>query len=120
VIKRQVEDIPWEGVSHNPEIRKKVLIAKGLIPHINAFSQSRISPGQRVTPHTHKDMAEIFLIQHGRGIMKIDSRELPLTPGTCIAVQPGEEHSLWNTGADDLQITYICIETGKGLCKSKE
>jgi mannose-6-phosphate isomerase-like protein (cupin superfamily) len=120
VIKRQVQDIPWEGVSHNPEIRKKVLIARGIIPHLNAFSQSIIAPGQKVTPHTHKDMAEIFLIQQGKGTIQVNGRELPLTQGTCIAVQPGEEHSLWNTGSDDLQITYICIETGKDLCKSKE
>jgi hypothetical protein len=39
-------DVPEEGVSHNPEIKKQVLLRKGDLPHLTNFSRSRLLPNQ--------------------------------------------------------------------------
>jgi mannose-6-phosphate isomerase-like protein (cupin superfamily) len=52
-------------------------------------------------------MYEIFFVESGEGTMQIDNTTLPLTPGTCIAVEPGETHEVRNTGSGDLVLTYF-------------
>lgn len=39
--------------------------------------------------------------------MQIDGQAYPLQPGTCIAVEPHEEHEVRNTGTTELILTYF-------------
>ena len=103
------EDVPDEGVSHNPEIRKRVMVRNGSVPALTNFSQSVFAPGQTTTAHTHADMHEVYLIESGRCALTIDGEELELGAGDCIVVEPGEEHSMGNPGDDDLRLTYFGI-----------
>ena len=103
-------DIPEEGVSHNPEIKKQVLLARGLVPHLTNFSRSRLSPGQVARAHKHAGMYEVFFVESGTGVIKVDDLEQPLQRGVCIAVEPGEAHEIVNDGADDLVLIYFGIE----------
>lgn len=101
--------IPVTGVSHNREIRKKVLIANGEIPHITQLSRVILKPGQIAAIHKHSDMYEIFNIESGKGKILVDNNEFKLTVGVCIIVEPGEEHEVQNTDQDDLTITITGI-----------
>ncbi len=105
------DDIPETGVSHDPEIRKRLFIPKGVVPKLTNFSQSVLKPGQICTAHTHPDMWEIYLVESGQGVLVLDGKEIPLVPGDCLLVDPGEEHSMQNRSADEnLHLTYFGIE----------
>ncbi|MBE9114408.1 cupin domain-containing protein [Lusitaniella coriacea LEGE 07157] len=105
----QLQDLTPESVSHNREIKKRVLLRSGDLPHLTNFSQAYLSPGQATTPHAHSDMGEVFFVEAGEGTIEIDDRAYPLSPGSCIAVQPGETHKIENIGATDLVLTYFGI-----------
>ena len=101
--------VPEQGGSHNDAIRKRVLLTASDVPHLTQFAQARFSPGQVAAAHAHTDMHEVFLVQAGQGTMDIDGQPHPLTPGTCIAVAPGETHTVTNTGQETLVLIYFGI-----------
>jgi quercetin dioxygenase-like cupin family protein len=102
-----LNDLPEESVSHNPAIKKKVMLRLGDLPHLTNFSQARFAPGQVAAAHAHADMCEVFFVEAGRGIIRVDQQEYALTTGTCIAVEPGEQHEVHNTGSEELVLTYF-------------
>lgn len=105
-----LSELPEEGVSHDPGIKKRVMLRHGDLPHITNFSQATFAPGQTVTPHVHEDMAEVFFVETGEGIVWIDGKAHPLTEGVCVAVEAGEAHKLENTGQVPLVLTYFGIK----------
>ena len=54
-------------------------------------------------------MWEIFYVESGKGIMVVDDREYTLTKGTCIMVEPEENHEIINNSNQDLVINYFGI-----------
>ncbi|HEY9749623.1 MAG TPA: cupin domain-containing protein [Allocoleopsis sp.] len=102
-----LSNLAAEQVSHNPAIQKKVMLRSGDLPHLTNFSQSYFAPGQVATAHAHQDMCEVFFVESGSGVIRIDGQEYPLQPGTCIAVEPGEVHEITNSGSTDLVLTYF-------------
>lgn len=102
-----LHELPTEQVSHNPEIGKKVMLRRGDLPHLTNFSQARFAPGQTATAHAHDNMCEVFFVESGSGQMQVDHETLTLTPGVCIAIQPGEVHEVKNTGSTELVLTYF-------------
>jgi mannose-6-phosphate isomerase-like protein (cupin superfamily) len=105
-----LRQVPEEGVSHNPEIKKQVLFRKGDLPHLTSFSRSRLKPGQVSRAHRHADMYEVFFVESGAGAMTVNGQDEQLEPGVCIAVEPGDEHEITNTGTSDLVLLYFGIE----------
>lgn len=108
--KVSLAELPEEGVSHNPEIKKRVLLRRGDVPHLTNFSRSRLAPGQTARAHAHADMHEVFYVESGAGVMKVDGEELRLEAGVCVAVSPGERHEIANTGGGDLVLCYFGVE----------
>ena len=102
-----LNQVPEESVSHNPAIKKRVLLRSHDLPHLTNFAQACFAPGQVAPGHSHTDMAEVFFVESGQGTITVDSQPYPLTPGTCIAVEPGEHHEVANTGTKDLVLTYF-------------
>jgi quercetin dioxygenase-like cupin family protein len=113
MITTSLAEIPEESVSHNPEIKKKVLLRLGEIPHLTNFSQARFAPGQRAAAHVHQDMYEVFFVESGMGVICIDDQEYALLPGKCIAIELGEIHEVINTGATELVLTYFGLRVEK-------
>ena len=101
--------LPSKQVSHNPEISKKVMLDNGDLPHLTNFSQATFAPGQTASPHAHQDMSEVFFVSAGQGIMRLSGTDYDLTPGVCIAIEPGEIHEVINTGKENLVLTYFGI-----------
>lgn len=105
-----LSELPEEGVSHDPGIKKRVMLRNGDIPHITNFSQATFAPGQTVTPHAHTDMVEVFFVEAGQGIIWIDGEAHPLTAGVCVTVEIDEMHELKNTGDLPLVLTYFGVK----------
>ncbi|GAB4340748.1 MAG: hypothetical protein OHK0047_32140 [Leptolyngbyaceae cyanobacterium] len=104
-----LSDLPAEFVSHNPEIQKKVMLRPGDLPHLTNFSQARLAPGQIASAHQHIDMYEVFFVMSGVGVITLDRTPYALTPGVCVAVEPGETHEVKNTGDEELVLTYFGV-----------
>jgi quercetin dioxygenase-like cupin family protein len=108
--KVSLADVPEEGVSHDPQIRKRVLLRRGDVPHLTNFTRSRLAPGQHARAHAHAGMHEVFYVESGDGVIKVEAKEVSLETGVCIAVAPGERHEITNTGSDDLVLIYFGVE----------
>jgi len=100
-------DIPEEGVSHDPQLRKKVMIRNGEFPHLRKFAQVRLAPGQVAHAHSHEDEYEVFLVEQGRGAVRCEGSEYQVTAGCCVVFEPAEIHELSNTGDEELILTYF-------------
>lgn len=106
-----LNQLPEEQVSHNPAIKKKVMLRLHDLPHLINFAQAYFAPGQVAAAHAHLDMCEVFFVEAGSGVIRIDGQDHPLQPGTCIAVEPGEVHEIINRGSTDLVLTYFGLAT---------
>lgn len=104
--------LPVEGVSHNPEIRKQVMLRAGDLPGLTNFAQARFAPGQVATGHRHDDMGEVFFVEQGVGEIEVNGRVHPLGAGVCVAIEPGEWHEVRNTGPTELVLTYFGLRAG--------
>ncbi|MBE2220003.1 MAG: cupin domain-containing protein [Anaerolineae bacterium] len=99
-----------EGVSHDPGIKKRVMLRNGELPHITTFAQATFAPGQTVTPHAHADMAEVFFVETGEGLIWIEGEAYTLAAGVCVTVEAGETHELKNSGDSPLVLTYFGVK----------
>ncbi|MEP6956624.1 MAG: cupin domain-containing protein, partial [Chthoniobacterales bacterium] len=106
-------DLPIEGVSHDPEIAKQVLLRRGDVPHLTGFSRATLKPGQTAYAHQHSDMFEVFFVQSGTGVITIAGSEHALAPGVCVLVEPTEEHEISNGGPEDLVLNYFGVEDNR-------
>ena len=70
-----LSNLSEEGVSHNPEIKKKVMLRNGEVPHLTSFSQAYFAPGQAAGTHAHEDRYEIFFVEAGEGIIRVEDRD---------------------------------------------
>ena len=102
-----LRSLPIESVSHNSAIKKQVMLRMGDLPHLTNFSQARFQPGQVAAAHTHSDMHEVFFVESGAGQILVDGEAIALTPGVCIAIEPGESHEVSNPGDEELVLTYF-------------
>jgi len=105
-----LQDLPEEGVSHDPDLMKKVMIRQGQLPHLKSFAQLRMTPGQVAHAHAHEHLYEIFLIETGEGTLDVDGTEQKVTAGTCVIFEPSEIHEVSNRGSDELVLTYFGLE----------
>lgn len=103
-------DLPLKSVSHNHSIPKKVFLNQGEIPHLTNFAQAKLASGQISYGHSHEDMWEVFYVESGQGIIKIDDQDYPFEKGICVTVEPKEKHEIINTGSNDLIINYFGIK----------
>ncbi len=104
------DDLPDRPVSHDPAIPKRVLLARGDAPGLTHFARARFAPGQKAPAHTHPDLWEIFWVESGEGVARIDGAEHPLTTGACLLVEPDDEHEIEATGETSLVLVYLGIE----------
>ncbi|NJL46452.1 MAG: cupin domain-containing protein [Leptolyngbyaceae cyanobacterium SM2_5_2] len=102
-----LNQVAEEAVSHNPTIKKRVMLRQGDLPGLTNLAQARFAPGQVANGHTHLDMAEVFFVESGYGTITINGQAHALTPGTCVAVEPGEHHEVANTSSVFLVLTYF-------------
>ncbi|MCC5649571.1 cupin domain-containing protein [Nostoc sp. XA013] len=113
MITTSLKNLPEESVSHNAEIKKKVMLRFGDLPHLTNFSQARFAPGQSASAHVHQDMCEVFFVEAGSGVIHVDGTEYPLLPGNCVAIEPGEVHEVVNSGFTELVLTYFGLRVEK-------
>ncbi|MDP5104614.1 MAG: cupin domain-containing protein [Polaribacter sp.] len=107
----QTKILPEVGVSHNTDIKKKVFIEKGSVPHLMMFGSATFLPGQSVETHKHDSMNEIFYIETGKADFIINDKKITVVPGDCITIEQGEFHSMSNPYTVKTTWIYFGIAT---------
>jgi len=98
------------GVSHNSEIKKKVMISVGEYSNIQMFSRATFQPNQLSRPHIHKDMTEVFFILSGKGIFHSEKEEILVEKDDYISIPSGEKHWQSNPFKEPLELLYFGIK----------
>lgn len=70
----------------------------------------RLHPGSSIGAHRHDTSDNINYVLSGTGTAICDGVEEPLTAGACHICKKGSEHSIINTGAEELQLLTIVVE----------
>jgi quercetin dioxygenase-like cupin family protein len=107
----KIDNIQARGISHDPDILKKVLIEKGEIPHLMTFGEAVFGPGQSVEKHFHETMYEVFYITSGKAVFIVNGKSVDVVPGDCITIGPGEVHSQDNPFDEKVKWLYFGIAT---------
>lgn len=106
-----LSNIKKVGLSHDPDIKKKVILDKGYIPQLMIFGQATFLPNQEVDAHKHDTMFEVFYIQEGKAVFTIEGKAIELNQGNCISIEPGETHSQRNSFDKPVTWLYFGIAT---------
>jgi mannose-6-phosphate isomerase-like protein (cupin superfamily) len=104
---RDWETWPDEDVADRGLFHWKTLLS-AYVTHSEALTMgiAKIPPGEAL--HTHRHLqAEIYLILQGRGLVRIDGKPQPVAAGSAVFIPGNAPHSCENTGATDLQFTYV-------------
>lgn len=70
----------------------------------------RIHAGGSIGPHRHETSDDINYIISGAGYAVCDGKKEILTAGTCHICKKGSEHSITNTGNEDLVMLTVVAE----------
>ena len=71
-----------------------------------SLAEARLPPGGATTPHHHPKTEEIYYILAGNGRMQIGGETRDVRQGDAIAIPPGEQHTIANTG--DCVLKFLC------------
>ncbi len=71
-----------------------------------SLAEARLPLGASTTPHYHVHTEEIYYILSGTGRMRIGDETADVGPGDAIAIPPGAEHEITNTG--DQTLVFLC------------
>lgn len=69
-----------------------------------------IHAGGSIGLHRHETSDDINYILSGTGKAVCDGKEEQLTAGTCHICRKGSEHSIANTGGEDLVMLTVVVE----------
>ena len=102
-------DIAEEGVSHDPEIKKRVLLRDGAVPHVTTFAQARFLPARprrsmftpTCTRSSWSSRGPVWCGSMGKSIRS--------SPARASSSEPGERHSMACTGDEPLVLTYFGV-----------
>jgi quercetin dioxygenase-like cupin family protein len=101
--------IPFEPVSHDPALRKQVLVRDGLLPGLGNLSHIVLVPGSRAAGHLHAEGSEVFYCIRGSLRLTVDGKEVLLSGGECLVVEPREVHSIDDT-LEESELLYFFLK----------
>lgn len=102
-----LEKAEEKPVSHNPELKKKLLVpeAVGCVRHI---SQIVLKPGASASAHAHNGATEVFYCVRGELTFNVNGKSVLLAAGSCLIVEPGEEHAIVEVAVES-EMVYMMV-----------
>ena len=88
-----LDETPFESVSHDPGLKKKVL-TRGSLPHIRHISHIIFQPGDSASEHSHADDVEVLYCIRGDAELIIRGKRVSIKKGHLLFIEPGEAHSI--------------------------
>ena len=71
-----------------------------------SLAEARLPVGGQTAAHFHPKTEEIYYILAGNGTMQIGAESCQVGPGDAIAIPPGAEHQITNSGT--VLLKFIC------------
>lgn len=102
----EIKEITVPGMNHGTG----TMTAKIHIDEQGKIIPASIHPGSSIGLHKHKTSDDINYVLSGTGKAFCDGQEENLIPGTCHICKKGSEHSIINTGTEDLVLLTIVVE----------
>lgn len=106
-----LDKIPYEPVSHDPSLKKKVL-ARGVLPNVGQISHIVIRKGSSVSEHVHNEYYEVFYCIRGHANFRVKGEDITLKSGHLLIVEPDEIHSI-PVVTEDTELLYLHVSAGK-------
>ncbi|MCB2209782.1 cupin domain-containing protein [bacterium] len=96
---------------HNPggEVVQEItgLEVGNVVSH--SLAEVRLQSGGTSEAHYHKVAEESYLILEGEAQLLVNGREVHLTPGDAVVIQPPEVHQISNPGDTELVFLAVCV-----------
>ena len=73
-----------------------------------SIALATVKLGKNTLKHLHATSVEFYYITKGTGIIHLNSRKEVIEENTLIYIPAGTQHTVANTGKDDLCILCIC------------
>ena len=73
-----------------------------------SLAEATLKPGQSTERHRHVRTEEVYYILEGRGLMETGPESASVVELDAIAIPPGTEHRITNTGDSDLVFLCCC------------
>jgi mannose-6-phosphate isomerase-like protein (cupin superfamily) len=104
---KNLNEVPSFITKDGSEIRELLAHRNSVIRH-QSLAEARLPAGASTQEHYHVNTEEIYYITHGTGRMRIEGETRAVKPGDAIAIPPGCQHKLWNTGSESLRWLCCC------------
>jgi mannose-6-phosphate isomerase-like protein (cupin superfamily) len=102
---RNINEVEAFTTKDGSEIRELLADRNSCIVN-QSLAEARLPSGGSTTPHYHPITEEIYYILEGRGAMRIGEETRAVTVGDAIAIPPGAEHQITNSG--DTVLKFLC------------
>ena len=102
----RIEDVTVPGMNNGAG----TMTAKMYMDEQRKIITSSIHPGGAIGLHKHETSDDINYILVGEGKAICDGQEELLSPGMCHICKKGSEHSIENTGDEDLILLTVVVE----------
>lgn len=87
-----------------------MMSAKMFIGEQGKIISTKIHFGGSIGLHKHETSDDINYVISGKGKAVCDGKEEMLSAGICHICKNGSEHSITNTGSDDLVLLTVVVE----------
>ena len=106
---RNIVEVPWQQYpDHFGGALSKALVGPGVTDiKLIDYRISSYQPMAYVAPHTHKVQEQIYHVIEGEGSMDINGETNIVRRHDVIHIPPGIEHSITNTGLDNLVFIVV-------------
>ena len=98
---------PERPVSHDPELKKRVLFPEG-ISCLRHISHIVLKAGSTASAHTHAETTEIFYCVRGAITLCVNHERTHLLPGHLLVIEPGEEHAIVEVPVES-EMVYMMV-----------
>lgn len=102
----EIKEITVPGMNHGTGM----MTAKMYMDEQGKIIPCMIHAGSSIGLHKHETSDDINYVLSGEGKAICDGKEEILREGTCHICKKGSEHSIINTGEDDLILITVVVE----------
>ncbi len=103
---RSLGSIPAYIGEDKAHIQELQGLSTGLTSH--SLALITLSPASAARPHHHTVADEVYFVRSGHGQVRVEATIRQVAPGDVIVIRPGQSHTVWNHGPDDLVLIVTC------------
>ncbi|MGW8256924.1 MAG: cupin domain-containing protein [Thermoguttaceae bacterium] len=104
---KNIDRVPAFITKDGSEIRELLAHRNSSIRN-QTLAEARLLPGASTAPHAHLKTEEIYYILEGQALMRVGMETQEVGVGDAVAIPPGAEHQITNTGARILKFLCCC------------